>query len=362
LPSRPTDAAGINTYLRYLIDATVGTCRESFHDPASGSQRAITETALGAPDAPAYIDRMNAAGGWGLEANDVELLRCPVCRGALALADARVAARIERGVLGCAGCSREFPIDGGVARFVDESQVAGLEAFMRFIYDHLAVLHDPAVHYLLPLLQWSSAESLRAGYLRRLALDALDGRPARILEVGVGSGGNLPLLEAALPAETEVELWGVDLSLGMIAQCQRRLATAGTRRVRLLHADAHALPFPDAAFDRVFHVGGIATYRDPARGLAEMARVARPGTPIVVVDEQLDPSGDYSWLQRLAFRAITFYDAAPTAPRRHLPPGAIDVRAEQVSRFYYCLTFRMPERGGMRPETPRSTPSRSPSR
>ena len=305
---------------------------------------------------------MNAASGWGLEPNDVELLRCPACRGALELGAARVATRIERGVLGCTSCGREFPIGQGIARFVDESQVAGLEALMRFIYDHLAVLHDPAVDYLLPVLQWSSAESLRAGYLRRLALDALDGRPARILEVGVGSGANVPLLDAILPAAVDVELWGVDLSLGMLGQCQRRLDAAGTRRIRLLHADAHALPFPDAAFDRVFHVGGIATYRDPAGGLAEMARVARPGTPIVVVDEQLDPRRAHSWFHRLAFRAITFYDSAPIAPRRHLPPGATDVREEQVSRFYYCLTFRMPEREGMRPGTPCSTPSRSPSR
>jgi ubiquinone/menaquinone biosynthesis C-methylase UbiE/uncharacterized protein YbaR (Trm112 family) len=295
-------------------------------------------TALARLSAAAYIQGMNAP-GWGLDANDVEFLRCPACRGTLGFAAARVAARVERGVLSCAGCAREFPIDEGIARFVDESQIAGLEAFMRFIYDHLAVLHDPAVHYLLPLLQWSSAESLRAGYLRCLAIDTVDGRPARILEVGVGSGANVPLLAAALPAEADVELWGVDLSLGMLDRCRRRVAT---RRVRLLHADAHALPFPDAAFDRVFHVGGIATYRDPARGLAEMARVARPGTPIVVVDEQLDPRRAHSWFHRLAFRAITFYDAAPASPRPHLPADAVDVREEQVSRFYYCLTFRMP--------------------
>jgi len=304
---------------------------------------------LGARSVPAYIERMNGAGGRGLDASDVELLRCPACHGTLGLTVAPVAARIDDGVLRCAGCGGEFAIRDGIARFVDEAQISGLEAFMRFIYDHLAVLHDPAVDYLLPLLQSSSAESLRAGYLRRLALDALGGRRARILEVGVGSGANLPLLEAALPADADVEVWGVDLSLGMLAQCRRRLEAAHGRRVRLLHADAHALPFRDAAFDRVFHVGGIATYRDPARGLAEMARVARPGTPIVVVDEQLDPSGAHSWFHRLAFRAITFYDAEPTAPRPHLPPDATDVREEQVSRFYYCLTFRMPVTSGVTP-------------
>jgi ubiquinone/menaquinone biosynthesis C-methylase UbiE len=131
----------------------------------------------------------------------------------------------------------------------------------------------------------------------------------------------------------------------MLSQCRRRLARE-KRRVRLVHADAHALPFPDAFFDRVFHVGGIATYRDTARALAEMARVARPRTPIVVVDEQLDARGSHSLLRRLAFSAITFYDPAPHAPRECLPPTACDVLEEQVSAFYYCLRFRTDSAAG----------------
>jgi ubiquinone/menaquinone biosynthesis C-methylase UbiE len=106
-------------------------------------------------------------------------------------------------------------------------------------------------------------------------------------------------------------------------------------------ADAHALPFPDHSFDRVFEIGGLNGYRDPRLALAEMARVARPGTPIVVVDEQLDGRAR-SLRDRLAFRLLTFYTRDAHSPRELLPPGAEGVLDEQITRFYFCLTFRTP--------------------
>jgi ubiquinone/menaquinone biosynthesis C-methylase UbiE len=111
---------------------------------------------------------------------------------------------------------------------------------------------------------------------------------------------------------------------------------------RLVMADAHALPFADHFFDRVFHVGALGSYRDPARALAEMARVAVPGSPIVAVDEQLDPARADNLLARAFFRLVTFYEARPHCPVEALPEGATDVLEEQLSRFFYCLRFRMP--------------------
>jgi ubiquinone/menaquinone biosynthesis C-methylase UbiE len=109
-------------------------------------------------------------------------------------------------------------------------------------------------------------------------------------------------------------------------------------------ADGHALPFPGASFDRVVNVGGLGGFRDPRTALAEMARVAVPGSPIVVVDEQLDPGRDHGLLVRAAFRALTFYEPQPRSPRAILPDGAVDIVDEQPARVYYCLTFRVPER------------------
>jgi ubiquinone/menaquinone biosynthesis C-methylase UbiE len=229
---------------------------------------------------------------------------------------------------------------------VDETRVCGPDATFRRAYDQFPRFHDPAVRFLLPLLQGSSVEVGREAYMKRIALGGLrarcEGAPLRILEVGVGAGANLPLLEREIPSRRKVEIWGVDLSEGMLRECQRRLTYHPGRRVRLLQADAHALPFPDGSFDRVFHIGGIGSYRDPRQGLAEMARVARPRTPIVVVDEQLDPARRHSLLRRLAFRAITLLQDDPCTPTKLLPAQAIDVREEQISAFYYCLSFRMP--------------------
>jgi ubiquinone/menaquinone biosynthesis C-methylase UbiE/uncharacterized protein YbaR (Trm112 family) len=276
--------------------------------------------------------------------DDVRTLACPRCHGKLSYRGKRSReGRVEEGEIACGGCLRAWPVRDGLAHLYDEEKVRGLDRWMRFAYDSFGRLHDPAVRYLLPVLQLEGVS--RDSYMRRLELRGLrkaGSRPLRILEVGIGDGANLPLIERDLPQGLDVEIWGVDLSQGMIETCRRRLRRHRGREVRLLLADAHALPFPDASFDRVFHVGGIAAYRDPRQGLAEMARVARPGTPIVVVDERLDPGRAHGLYQRLMFRAITFYDPAPAAPVAHLPAAAVDVVDEQATRFYYCLTFRMP--------------------
>lgn len=278
--------------------------------------------------------------------DDLEQLRCPDCRGRLAFEGAEAGGRLEAGTLRCAGCAATWPVREGLPRLYREETVRGTDRLMRYIYDNLWPLHDPAVHWLLPVLGGGTERQLREGYMPRIGLQDLqpraDGRPLRILEVSVGAGANLALVRRDLPAGLPFEFWGCDLSRGMLRDTERKLPRAGLGDVRLLMCDAHALPFPDASFDRVFHVGGIGGFRDPGRALREMARVAVPGTPIVVVDENLDPAARRNPYYFAMFRAITFYDRDPHCPRECLPDGAIDVTVEQVTRYYYSMTFRMP--------------------
>ena len=56
-------------------------------------------------------------------------------------------------------------------------------------------------------------------------------------------------------------------------------SAAGAGAVPLYLASAEALPFQDATFDAVLHIGGINFFDDKAQALAEMARVAKPGHP-----------------------------------------------------------------------------------
>jgi ubiquinone/menaquinone biosynthesis C-methylase UbiE/uncharacterized protein YbaR (Trm112 family) len=277
---------------------------------------------------------------------DADTLACPACRGPLRFQGTLTREALGDGTLCCAACGAGWPVCAGLPRLVDESRLPRSDRVMRVLYDRLAPLHDPVTRVLFPILQGSTEAEARDGYMHRLDLGNLRAahrtRPVRILDVGIGGGASLPLLARDLRSRTDVEIWGVDLSERMLEQCRRRVERDGAHAVRLLVADAHALPFPDSSFDRVLHVGGIGGYGDPRRALAEMARVARRGTPIVVVDEQLDPRFRRSAFHRLAFRALTFYTAHAASPVDQLPAGAADVISEQLSRYYYCLTFHMP--------------------
>lgn len=264
---------------------------------------------------------------------DLTPLICPRCRSDLAGIGLRA--------LACSGCPATFPIHDGILDLHHERSIRGQDRLMRALYDTLGALHDPGVRYALAVAQGSSEDDLRRRLVAWLELDRLedpgDG-DLRILEVGVGSGANLPFLADALPPDREAVVWGVDLSRTMLARCARRGRVPGIH-LHLAIADAHALPFADDAFDRVFHVGGIGSYRDPRAALAEMARVAKPGTPIVVVDEELDRRAEPGLLAHLAFRTIAFNQWRPRAPVEHLPPEAAEVEVAALSTFYYVLRF-----------------------
>ena len=246
--------------------------------------------------------------------------------------------------LRCPGCQHRWPIVGGLPRLYHEAAVTGTDKLMRVIYNAMPALHDPATFVLTPIMQGTSEARMRGNYIPRMELGDLkappEGGPVRILEIGIGAGANLPLVQSALPRGLDVEIWGVDLSEGMLKQCQKRIEDSALPPTRLMMGDAHALPFVDHGFDRVFHIGAMGSYRDPARALAEMARVAKPGTPIVVVDEQLDSKKHHTLYHRAWFKALTFYDPDPHCPTELLPPQTTSHVEEQISRFYYCLTFR----------------------
>lgn len=96
------------------------------------------------------------------------------------------------------------------------------------------------------------------------------GAAGRVLEVGVGTGANLPYY----PTGTEVA--ATDPDPFMLERARRRAAKLG-RPVELHCAAAESLPFPDASFDAVVSTLVLCTVADPARALAEIRRVLKPG-------------------------------------------------------------------------------------
>lgn len=99
--------------------------------------------------------------------------------------------------------------------------------------------------------------------------------PARVLDVGCGTGALAQLVLEALP---DVELDGVDLSAAMLDRARQRLG----RRAALHRADSEHLPFADETFDVAYCNDSFHHYPDPRRAAFEAWRVLRPGGVLVV--------------------------------------------------------------------------------
>lgn len=97
-----------------------------------------------------------------------------------------------------------------------------------------------------------------------------------VLEVGCGAGWMWEKSEATTPEDLTITL--TDLSAGMVDEATRRVV--GTNRFAKVSgtpADCHALPFTDQSFHLVVANHMLYHLPDPATGVAELARVLRPG-------------------------------------------------------------------------------------
>jgi ubiquinone/menaquinone biosynthesis C-methylase UbiE len=98
---------------------------------------------------------------------------------------------------------------------------------------------------------------------------------ARVLEIGFGSGRAAP---EVIAQAADVQYVGVDISPTMVAQASAfnaALVAAGRASFQL--GSAERMPFADGVFDRVFSIGVIHFWIDPAASLMEVRRVLRFG-------------------------------------------------------------------------------------
>lgn len=96
-------------------------------------------------------------------------------------------------------------------------------------------------------------------------------RDKRLLEIGIGLGTDFIQAVRAGARAT-----GVDLTEHSIELVRRRLELEGLQ-ADLERADAEALPFPDASFDRVYSWGVLMVTPDTPKAISEALRVLRPG-------------------------------------------------------------------------------------
>ena len=130
----------------------------------------------------------------------------------------------------------------------------------------------------------------------------------RWLDVGCGNGAFTEMLvERCAPASVD----GIDPSEAQLAYARTRLAP---RVAEFRQGDAMALPFPDDTFDAAVMPLVIFFVPDPAVGVAEMARVVRPGGAVTAYAWDMPGGGfPYDALQ-VEMRGLGLMVPAPPSP------------------------------------------------
>ncbi len=269
-----------------------------------------------------------------MQRQTLSVICCPWCKDSLVLEGAEGGDDIRSGSLRCSRCAKNYPIHRGIPQFVARNELTGKNRSAYWIENINAHFYNLIVKAMIWYFGLSEEEG-REEYLRRLEL----GKNAKILEVSVGTGANIPYL---LRYGRGAEFYGLDLSPGMLAQCVKN-AQQWACKAELFQGLAERLPFQDESFDVVFHVGGINAFEDKKRAIEEMMRVAKPGTKIIIVDEWFSPKRLRRFHERLLLRAMPAIARRTEPPMDHIPVGMVETKLEAIWKDYgYCLEFRKP--------------------
>jgi demethylmenaquinone methyltransferase / 2-methoxy-6-polyprenyl-1,4-benzoquinol methylase len=197
-------------------------------------------------------------------------------------------------------------VTGGEARAtgtLPDTQVRAMFDRIAGVYDRMNSVMTAGMHH-----AWRE----RAVDLARV------GPGSRALDVATGTGD----LAIAL-RRRGADVVGQDFSDGMLELARRKAP-----ELRFEQGDALALPYADGEFDAVTVGFGARNFADLARGLREMARVAKPGGRVVVLEITTPQRPPLSWFFRLWFDR-----AVPALGRLAGDPDAYNYLPSSVRRF-----------------------------
>jgi len=134
--------------------------------------------------------------------------------------------------------------------------------------------------------------ALRGGEFARLRARVAAGLAGQVLEIGFGSGLNIPYYPADLTRVQAVDPAAVGRKLAA------KRAAACPVPIDYIGADAQALPADDASVDSVLSTWTLCTIPDASRALAEIRRVLRPAGALHFIEHGLAPDAKVARLQR----------------------------------------------------------------
>jgi ubiquinone/menaquinone biosynthesis C-methylase UbiE/uncharacterized protein YbaR (Trm112 family) len=267
-----------------------------------------------------------------MKRSTLDLLACPICRGALA-APLDAGPVIETGFLHCPRCRKDYPIERGIPHFIQPEALTGFNRRFSRMYDWFSWGYRPFMKIAFAFIGMDEEAA------RREITDRLEPHGGRVLEVSIGPGVNLPY---QMDRSDVGEVFGLDISLGQLRHCQSYLHRKGWQ-VDLFLGNGEQLPFRDASFESVFHIGGINFFNDKQAAIEEMIRVAKPGARLLIADETEKGAKGYEKTIPGFTKSFEGKRAPIQPPIDLVPPEMLETRLfEAWKGWFYCIEFRRP--------------------
>ena len=131
--------------------------------------------------------------------------------------------------------------------------------------------------------------------IRKQRMKVIPQATGRVLEIGIGTGLNLPFYDRARIKS----IVGVDPGLQMHKLALKRSVEAGLK-VELIGVSAEKLPVADASFETVVSTYTLCTIPDPVAALKELRRVLVPGGKLLFSEHGRAPDESvHKWQTRL---------------------------------------------------------------
>ena len=145
--------------------------------------------------------------------------------------------------------------------------------------------------YILPrIIDWC----MRYEEASRLRAKAVPAARGVVLEIGIGSGLNLPFYTSLV-----TKLYGIDPSVELLAMARAKISDVPFP-VELFNQPAERIPLPDRSIDSVVVTWSLCSISDPAAVLQEMRRVLKPDGSLIFVEHGLSPDEKVrTWQNRL---------------------------------------------------------------
>jgi ubiquinone/menaquinone biosynthesis C-methylase UbiE len=147
---------------------------------------------------------------------------------------------------------------------------------MRFI-DRMARIYETRLWYPTILNVYGGFRSASLAQLVSTVAQKVESAKGRVLDIACGPG-----TFGRRIASPSKEVFGIDVSMGMLRQGSAYVAKEGNPNVHFARARVEALPFADGLFDATLCCGSLHLFADTRVALREMARAMKPGAILAV--------------------------------------------------------------------------------